>query len=139
MTITITVNGSSTEIFIQALLRTILDTEEYKQVSEFEQQDFTVSTETQRAEGIQSEVPQPEVVTRTDLPTFQPKRNYHKWTDSDDRTLIECATSSRASIRAISYIHQRFDTNEISENAVRSRLNYLGFRIKKGAVACQRG
>jgi hypothetical protein len=111
-----------------------------EEVMEPNRERHVVQTEADLARDIISDIPQPRVDTRqvsNQFPSIKPKRTYYKWNEGDIHTLHACALSPRPSIRNIAYIHSRFDTSKVSEQAVRSKLNALGYKIKKGTVCLQ--
>lgn len=111
-----------------------------EEVMEPNRERHEVQTEADLAKDIISDIPQPRVDTRqvsNQFPSINPKRTYYKWNEKDIYTLHTCALDPRPSIRNIAYIHNRFDTSKVSEQAVRSKLNAIGYKIKKGTVCLQ--
>ena len=111
-----------------------------EEVMEPNRERHVVVTQKDIADDIISDILPPRVYTRevpSEFPAIEPKRTYYKWNEGDIHTLHACALSPRPSIRNVAYIHHRFDTSKVSEQAVRSRLNALGYKIKKGTVCLQ--
>lgn len=111
-----------------------------EEIAEPNSEKHVVQTEADLARDIISDILQPREDTRqvsNQFPSIKPKRTYYKWNEGDIHTLHACALSPRPSIRNVAYIHSRFDTSKVSEQAVRSKLNALGYKIKKGTVCLQ--
>ena len=108
-----------------------------EEIAEPSRERHVIDTQKDIADDIMSDIPQPFVNVRevfNQFPAIEPKRTYYKWNEGDIHTLHACALSSRPSIRNVAYIHNRFDTSKVSEQAIRSKLNALGYKIKKGTV-----
>ena len=91
-----------------------------------------------------ADIPQPTVVFK-DVPDLfassieravNKKRTYYKWQATDDATINALASSKRPSERVISHILGRLP-RAVSLSALKARLNYLGYKLKKGVVCLQ--
>ena len=96
-----------------------------------------IVTQSDLVDDLNSEIPQPTTVSvevPNEFPSTptQPKR-YHRWSDADLRTLHACASSSSASIRALTYVRDSIDTS-LSVKSVHTKLNTLGYKVKKGYI-----
>ena len=98
----------------------------------------TTVTHKDIANDIMNEIPQPTTIIKevqTSFPLGKSKQKYYKWQQSDDITINALASSSRPSERAVSHILSRMPRT-VSLSALKARLNYLGYKLKKGVV-CQ--